>query len=100
MQRSMSLLRRQRNILSLNHFNKNSILRPQYIAIRKYFNPDADHVELSPTAWKEKRLYRYYKFSENLKGQYKNNIYYIFRKIATISKIMIYDIRSFPGLLS
>jgi len=37
-----------------------------YVAVRAYFNPDGDHMELSETAWKEKRLYRYYKFTNNL----------------------------------
>eukprot|EP00483_Globobulimina_turgida_P000003 UN00003 len=69
MQRSLSLLRRMNgirivHISQLGH-NK-SILQPQYIAIRKYVNPDGDYMELSETAWKEKRLYRYYKFSNNL----------------------------------
>eukprot|EP01083_Nonionella_stella_P235172 827208_1 len=48
------------------HTSHKLLLKPQYIAIRSYMNPDGDYMELSETAWKEKRLYRYYKFSNNL----------------------------------
>merc|ERR1712228_614152 len=63
--RSLSLLHRM-NAMRMTPITHRSLVKPQYIAIRTYFNPDADHGELSETAWKEKRLYRYYKFTNNL----------------------------------
>ena len=69
LQRSLSMIRRLHGTYKIVPLQSSqSLVRPQYIAIRGYFNPDGDHMELSETAWKEKRLYRYYKFSNNLSG--------------------------------
>merc|ERR1719410_1043247 len=66
----MSLLRRTNGIriIPSNHLNAaRTLLKPQYIAARGCYQPvGGDYMELSETAWKEKRLYRYYKFSNNL----------------------------------
>ena len=68
MQRSLSLLHRMNAVRLTPFSHHHSLIKPQYIAVRTYFNPDGDHMELSETAWKEKRLYRYYKFTNNLTG--------------------------------
>mmetsp|Transcript_21875 Transcript_21875/g.35161 ORF Transcript_21875/g.35161 Transcript_21875/m.35161 type:complete len:223 (-) Transcript_21875:187-855(-) len=63
---NMTPLRCRSAVVAIGNKHRSSWMRPHYIGIRGYFNPQGDWLELSETAWKEKRMYRYYKFSERL----------------------------------
>ena len=66
----ISLFKQSSNIISNNTSNTSNNTRKSIwnFLSKRYYSPGSSYHELTPSAWREPRMWRYYKFSDKIDG--------------------------------